>query len=482
MTRRIFHISNWALAIAFSLFYGLECDGTMHGIEGDSLFLYTGQFASEMLSRRGGFADWLGAFITQFYYYPLLGSALLGLLLALLSTGMSRFCKSDLLLPLSLFPSLACAVLLLDPKWTPALPVALCLCVWLALAVTRIRILWLKLACAVPLSVLAWFKILDCQFYIYAEAPVKTYYALLAATAVICIVSSVVPQRKMKWIPSLLTVLISACAAVIIPGKVDKLQEEIADYSYMVRVRDWDGILSKASSKKTSSPLSTNAVNLALAMKGRLGDEMFSYYQSGPRSLVNFEERKISSEILYLLGFVNEARHLAFEDMAGNPSRDRGVYHLTRLANYNAVDSLRRPVADRYIRTLRKTLFYRDFVPEQLVGPEMEPDEDFFFDYGNFCQMLGFLYHQKPDNTRAADYFAAALLLDKQIKLFSSFFTDSEDNPRSWKEAFQVTRSMNGGETAPELQEYVNAYNACRGNINGMGRYSKTYWYYFNFR
>ena len=253
MTRRIFHISNWALAIAFSLFYGLKCDGMMHGIEGDSLFLYTGQFASEMLSRRGGFADWLGAFITQFYYYPLLGSALLGLVLALLSTGMSRFCKSDLLLPLSLFPSLACAVLLLDPKWTPALPVALCLCVWLAFAVTRIRILWLKLACAVPLSVLAWFKILDCQFYIYAEAPVKTYYALLAATAVIGVVSSVVPQRKVKWIPSLLTVLLSACAAVVIPGKVDRLQEEIADYSYMVRVRNWDGILSRASSKKTSS-------------------------------------------------------------------------------------------------------------------------------------------------------------------------------------------------------------------------------------
>lgn len=482
MTKRIFHIANVVLAIAFCLFYGLNCDGTMHGIEGDSLFLYTSQFASEMLARNGGLSNWLGAFITQFYYYPMLGSAIVGLLLAMLTLGVSRFCKSDLLLPLSLLPSMACAALLLDPKWTLALPVALCGCVWLAYAVTRISNLWIKLTCALLVVIFAWFKILDCQFYTYADAPVKTYSIVVVATALICAVSAIVPQRKIRWIPSLVVILMVVCAAMIIPGRVDKEQEEIASYGYLVRVRDWDGILARASGRRLSSPLSTNAVNLALAMKGRLGDEMFSYYQSGPRSLVNFEERKISSEILYLLGFVNEARHLAFEDMAGNPSRDRGVYHLTRLANYNAVDSLRRPMAERYIQTLRKTLFYKDFEPEQLVAPEMEPCEDFFFNFGNFSQMLGFLYHQRPDNVIAGDYFAASLLLNKQISLFSSFFTESADSPKAWKEAFQVARSLNGGDVAPELQEYVDAYNACQGRAGGMGKYSKTFWYYFNFR
>lgn len=482
MTRRVFHIANLALALAFWLFYGLKCSGTMHAIEGDSLFLYTGQFASEMLGRNGGLSNWLGAFVTQFYYYPLLGSAVTGLLLALLALGVSKFCRSELMLPLSLLPSAACAFLLLDSKWTLALPVALCLCVWPGYAVSRIKVLWLKLACAVPLAVFAWFKIINCQFYTYAEAPSRIYFTVVAATFLICLLSAVIPQTRMKWIPSIVTVLLAAGIAMIVPGRVDKLQEEIDSYAYKVRVRDWDGIIASASGRRLSSPLSANAVNLALEMKGRLGDEMFNYYQNGVRSLINFEERKFSSEILYLLGFVNEARHLAFEDMAGNPSRDRGVYHLTRLANYNYVDSLRRPIAERYITTLHKTLFYRNFEPEHLVSPEMEPCQDFFFDFGDFTHMLGFLHHQRPDNARARDYFAASLLLDKQITLFSSFFQETEDSPKSWREAFQVARSLNGGGTAPELQEYVDSYNACRGNAGGMNRYSKTFWYYFNFR
>ena len=482
MTRRIFHIANIALALAFWLFYGLECNGTMHGIEGDSLFLYTSQFAREMLGRNGGLANWLGAFITQFYYYPLLGSALVGLLLALLAEGVARFCKSDITLPLALLPSMVCAILLLDPKWTLALPVALCLCVWTAYAVCRIKVLWIKAGCAVGAAIFAWFKIIDCQFYTYAVAPVKTYYIILAATALICVICAIVPQLKMRWIPSIATVALTAVFVIIAPGKVDRLQEEIADYSHLVRVRDWDGILAKAAGSRLSSPLSTNAVNLALEMKGRLGEDMFNYYQSGTRSLVNFEERKLSSEILYLLGFVNEARHLAFEDMAGNPSRDRGVYHLTRLVNFNAVDSLRRPIAERYLNTLHKTLFYRHFEPEQLVCPQMEPNSDFFFNFGDFCQMLGFLYNQKPENERARDYFAAALLLEKRTSVFSSFFGESDYCPKSWKEALQITASINGGETAPELLEYVNSYNACYGKASGMGRYSRTYWYYFNFR
>lgn len=482
MTRRIFHIANAALAIAFWLFYGLKCDGTMHGIEGDSLFLFTGQFACEMLGRDGGLSNWLGAFLTQFYYYPLLGSALMGLLLALLAEGVARFCKSDLTLPLALLPSMACAILLLDPKWTPALPVALCLCVWMAYAVSRIKVLWIKVVCAFAAALFAWFKIIDCQFYTYAVAPVKTYFIVFAATSLICAVSAVIPQKKMKWIPSIATVLLAAVFVMAAPRKVDKLQEEIADYSYMVRMRDWDGILVRAKGGRLSSPLSANAVNLALAMKGRLGEDMFNYYQNGIRSLINFEERKISSEILYLLGFVNEARHLAFEDMAGNPSRDRGVYHLTRLINFNAVDSLRLPIAQRYLNTLHKTLFYRHFEPEQLVCPQMEPSDDFFFNFGDFCQMLGFLYNQRPKNERIRDYFAASLLLEKRTSVFSSFFGESDYCPKSWKEALQITKSLNGEGTAPELQEYVDKYTACHGSAGGMGRFSRTYWYYFNFR
>ena len=41
-----------------------------------------------------------------------------------------------------------------------------------------------------------------------------------------------------------------------------------------------------------------DARQLALEMEGRLGEEMFRFYQRGGRSLINFEEKKMSSEIL----------------------------------------------------------------------------------------------------------------------------------------------------------------------------------------
>ena len=482
MRRRLFHIVNAALAVGFWLFYGLKCSGMMHGIEGDSLFVWTPQFASEMLSRSGGLSGWLCAFFTQFYYYPLLGSALAALLLALLSLGVSLFCRSGQTLPLALVPSMVCAALLLDPKWTLALPVALCISVWVALGVCRIRPMWLKIAAAAGAAMLLWFKVIDCQYYIYAESPVLTYAAIVAGTALVCVVCALVPQKGPRWIGWAGYAVLAAAFLLVAPGRVDDEEETVARYSYMVRVRDWDAVIAKASKEKLRSPLCANALNLALEMKGQLGEDMFRFYQNGQRSLVNFEERKLSSEILYLLGFVNEARHLAFEDMAGNPSRDRGAYHLTRLVNFNAVDPQRRPIADRYLGTLHKTLFYRHFEPENLVSSEMEPCEDFFFNFDSFSQMLGFLHNQRPDNLRARDYFAASLLLDKQTSIFAAFFPPSEDNPKSWREALQVASSLAGGEVAPELQAYVDAYNANHGRSGGMSRFSGTYWYYFNFR
>ena len=49
-----------------------------------SLFLHTPLFFSQCMTVSGGLLSWAGAFLTQFFYHPLLGAAVLCLLWALL--------------------------------------------------------------------------------------------------------------------------------------------------------------------------------------------------------------------------------------------------------------------------------------------------------------------------------------------------------------------------------------------------------------
>ena len=217
-------------------------------------------------------------------------------------------------------------------------------------------------------------------------------------------------------------------------------------------------------------------------MEGRLGEEMFRFYQRGGRSLINFEEKKMSSEILFRLGFVNEATHMAFEDMAANPSRKRGVYHLTRLARFTAVDSSNRRLTGKYLATLDRTLFYRHFNPQTGVRPEMEPPADFLFNYGDFQAMLEKLAEQRPDNAPVRNYLAASYLLTKNLQPFEDRFADEPNPPAAHREALQMIHTLRDGASYPQLQQYIDAYGRARGKESGMGRYANTYWYYYNFR
>ena len=481
--KKIYHIAVAIFGAALWLFFALCCYGQLHSVEGDSLFLFTGEFAKDVLIQKGGLSNYIGAFIVQFFSMPWLGSLILSLMLCAMALSLGRLCRSDSLLPLTLAPSAIFAVLLCDPKWTVAGAAAITLINGLAALVMRIRSKWLKIGAGLIAATISVLWILPAKFYTYLESPIWAWWLIVAIdAAIIAICSFVKTGRGKQWS----TIVI---CAIILAGTVfgalkvrNPLDEEISRYTYMVRTSDWDGILDYSKKHSVNSPLSTNAINLALSMKGRMGDELFNYFQRGQRSLINFEERKLSSEILFHLGFVNEAIHVAFEDMACNPSRERGAYHLTRLATFTSIGERNQALSERYLETLHHTLFYRHFSPRtDGVSAEMEPSEDFFFDYGNLGRMAGTLYGQRTGNTRARDYYAASLLLDKNLVELYENFSDEEQLPRHWVEAFDLLVALNGGPVDPKLQGYVDAYHRCQGKEAGMSRYSNTYWYYHNF-
>ncbi len=483
MSRRFHYILLGLFGTAVWIFFALAYQGHLHFTEGNQMFLFTGPYARETFQEAGGLANYIAAFLTQFYYWSATGGFVIALVCVLTALGISRFCRSEATLPLSIIIPAIYAVMMLDGNWVLAGLVGICCAVWIAALVVRLPAVP-GILTAAALAYPVWHFLLDAKFFEYMVAPDAVYFCLLAGTVLICAAGWFIRPEKSR-----LAVAIALYAVIftgIAAGTVKRyngLNEEIHRYEYMVRVRDWDGILEYSKNRTPASPLSTNAVNLALEMQGRLGDEMFSHYQSGARSLVNFEERKISSEILFLLGFVNEAQHVAFEDMAGNPNRSRGVYHLTRLAEFGAVGDRSKALNDKYLNTLKRTLFYRNFTPDTtLVTPEMEPCGDFFFDFGDFERNLRILHRQRPDNRRVTDYLAASMLLEKNLTEFGETFCQTGDLPRHWREAKALIDVYNGSEPSSDLSQYILLFNTVQGNVSKMGRYSGTYWYYANFR
>ena len=95
------------------------------------LFLWTGDYFFERVSLPGGFADWLGEFIVQFYYVEWLGALLLALLFVALQRLTAKLLPKGLWCLLSLVPVALLLWLMGDINVLLSLPVAIVLVITL---------------------------------------------------------------------------------------------------------------------------------------------------------------------------------------------------------------------------------------------------------------------------------------------------------------------------------------------------------------
>ena len=88
MTKAIAKYGQWGLSvlvgIVMFLFWYVWYPHALSYQEQYQLFLWTEDYFVEKISLPGGFADWAGEFIVQFYYVEWLGALLLALLLVVL--------------------------------------------------------------------------------------------------------------------------------------------------------------------------------------------------------------------------------------------------------------------------------------------------------------------------------------------------------------------------------------------------------------
>lgn len=117
--------------VAWVLYYFFACRYQLLFMEQQELFLFTGNYFHDYLSRPGGLAAYAGAFLLQFFYHPLAGAfimALLGLsLFALLFCLVKRMFPRDLAYFVALLPAILLFILQHDHSLSLAMALSLVL-------------------------------------------------------------------------------------------------------------------------------------------------------------------------------------------------------------------------------------------------------------------------------------------------------------------------------------------------------------------
>ena len=413
--------------IAVYCFFALKYPYHLHFQEQYQLFESTWDYFRTVASVPGGFADWLGRFLTQFCYYAPAGAAILALLLCGVQLATWAVCRrrTPAVYALTFLPAATLAAFYCDESALMGGAVALALSLCATALCTRIPgnrlrtlveavlIPVLYLACgpiavvfvliaiidafvreklrAWPAAVIFLALVILCplvanHLVAYPLARLATgvhYYRLhnflpgmlwiSAICAVLVVAFSYLPMKERPAKRQLLTgmgmfLVVAALGTVLVVRSADWDKEEWMRYDFMVRMEMWNRIMMAADQKNPDNPTTVSCLNLALAKTGRMGDHQFDYFQNGPDGLLPefiraFTGPVSTGEIYWHLGMVNTAQRFAFEAQEAIPDFQKSARCYKRLVETNIVNG-DLDVARKYLTTLENATFYRRWARE----------------------------------------------------------------------------------------------------------------------
>ena len=288
---------------------------------------------------------------------------------------------------------------------------------------------------------------------------------------------------------------------------------------HFIVTHDWQGLLNSPYTK-SGNFLLMNRLNLALSHEGKLLDNFFDYPQVGPYSILT-ELKQLSldveitttlSEIFYQMDNIASAMEKAFNTVEG--LRYGSPSNLQMLVRTNIIFGAY-PLAEKYIRLLEKTLFYKDWATDQrrylyneeLINNDPEygakrrslPDncEEFTQSRGAYADLL-LTIRTNPKAIAARDYAIGYLLLandSPHINAFADEFYGTELMPKTPQRLQEAIVAANEkdldycrarGVSEQTIEQYQQlkqlVVEARRGNqdIGALlhKQYGNTYWYY----
>lgn len=352
----------WSLTLLFGVavccFFGLKYPYHLHYQEQYQLFLFTTDYFWETVSVPGGMGDYLGGFLTQFFYVAWAGAVVLAVLLSLVQRLTWHFFvrREDVMYPLSFLPSLLLWAFYADENALLSAAIALLasqmgaavLCLVKAAVVRRLLFLLLippMYAALGSLSLLfvlllsynewrngrgsvrwgvigaAWLLALFCPpvFRYWVHFPLyRLFYGVhyyrfpqlmpmepwIAAMGVflLSLLSAVrVPCPNKPWARhvrmAFVTLAVASVGGWTVWRNSQPVKEEVMKYDFMVRMRLWNRLMIAAGADNPQTPMTVTALNLALAKSGRMADHMFEYFQNGPEGLLPQFTRDFTSPL-----------------------------------------------------------------------------------------------------------------------------------------------------------------------------------------
>ena len=546
--------------------------------EQQQLFLYDKTYLVQSLFTVGGLATLSGRFVVQFFWNPILAViitlVLLGLGACLLWASVRKSRADWHILPLCLIPFAFLAASLSENAMHYSVLTAWIISLAALCGYTRIRSgrliwgilitiavyltagpaallfalcaaildLWKKkwtTALLVPVAFLcglgAWLlgwtptltSALTPAFYYDLDASMNAAHwipwVLLPLAALGC---CAVKSLKIKQLP-----LFACCAVLLVIAlfpafKVAKNAENrqpglTYEYEHYVVNEDWDGLV-KCCLSKEWIPHTVQYLNLALAWKGGLVDNMFKYDQRGPDGLIKMSDDRgvetSQAHIMFAMGNVAAAQDVAFNTLYSTEG------FCPAMLKINAQVELMRgtyDVADKYLSILEKAPHYSRWAKEQKrflyndeaveadpllgTGRRSWPQLDGFSMFGSPLEELMRVVDANPGNTRAMDYALASLLLAKDIKsvagVVNRYFGQPgfESLPEPVQEAVlfysEYTRNVDGADVLGP--EWCAAHGVTEGTFRRFQKfqdeslrsggkapkgYNSSYWYYLLYK
>ena len=555
-----------AFGIAVFLFWRYRYPFALTYQEQLQLFLFDGDYFAERMAEPGGFARYVAEFLVQFYNGVTIGAAVIALLYMLvqrltwrLMTINNLELKSKRHYPLSFIPAIMLWYAMGDESvmltYVVALAMALAVAIgwqrwtkgaatwqkWVAALVLIPIVYWLigPMVLLVALLMTPWTLVVAALIYAlalmllsahwlpfpmmrvilgisYYRIPVTMPYILMAIPLVILLLTWIswkfpkVSETSKPWVTAVELLVVAVAAILIVPRGFDQKKYELIEYDYLVRIQNWKGIIAKAEKRMPDLPMSVCATNLALGMTNQLGDRAFDFYQRGSEGLLpkferNFATTQLTGEVYFHLGMVNLAQCFAFEAMEAIPNYNKSARVVKRLAETNLINGQYK-VAEKYLRMLEKTIFYRPWAQRTIamLGDEKAIDthplygtlrqyrlqEDFLFSERELDKICGQLFLHNQQNQMAAQYLLMMPLLDKDIPRFMSFVKVVQNripyNPRAIQEGIafafmqqrqQLPQGIVSQFVLQQLNEFGQIYSRDK-SAAGLNRFRNTVWYY----
>ncbi len=425
--------------------------------EQQNLFLFDGVHIRETYRGMGFLGRLVSDFLEQFFLAAVPASLIVALLLTGIGVVVFRICRHFL------------------GKW-PSLGIATLFFAWSFLRetgnlyLTRYTVATLALLSLVLLALQfknAWLKpmaaVLLVGFGIWAfGSPVHKVYGKAWS----------VPQFKYERVLGLDT---EACREhwdkVLQLSKVDLYTEE-ASYCY----------------------------NLALAMKGRLGDDLFDHSQNHHYSLLfpassdqTVMTNAMAGEAWFQLGDMTVAEQSAITSLQASP-KHTGARYLVRLARVNLISG-EDGAAMKYLTILGKTLFYGKWARSMMPGRQDEAvrvqlsdaraklaRKDIVHQLDRPREQLLGLLEADPTNAAARNYLLCYDLLTYDLDAFMQDFTPDMIKGRLYQEAVLLWLTLQGRLTPDEISRYgMDLSVSDRMNRFGLNpsAFKNTYWYYY---